>query len=251
MDGFDALLMDEPKANPPARDRRRILVVAQTVRPRDEWRQIQPLLPGKYSPLQLQSGKGLQSVYLARLPQDLGILISGLIARRGNAIHIADSRLHLASMEQLEHERWERHEVHRLSAADIGETEREAIIRARRGQGKFRDNVARVEHACRVTGISNPSYLIASHIKPWRHAANHERLSSNNGLLLAPHADFLFDRGFISFKDGRIVISEVADPRSLLKLGVDPDRPIEVGSFNDEQELFLEFHRREIFRNAI
>lgn len=221
------------------------------LRPRDEWTQIQPLLPEKYSPLQLQSGKGLQSVYLARLPDELGSLISNLIARRGNAIRVADSRVHLASMEQLEHERWELHELNRLSQTDIGETEREAIIGARRGQGKFRDNVGRVEHACRVTGVTNPSYLIASHIKPWRHAENDERLSRNNGLLLAPHADFLFDRGFISFQDGRVAVSEVADPRSLVKLGVDPDRPIEVGSFNDEQEHFLDFHRREIFRKAM
>jgi hypothetical protein len=64
-------------------------------------------------------------------------------------------------------------------------------------------------------------------------------------------ADFLFDRGFVSFSDGRLLISDVADPKTLLKLGVDPDRSAEVGAFNDEQERFLEFHRREIFRKAV
>jgi len=56
--------------------------------------------------------------------------------------------------------------------------------------------------------------LVASHIKPWRHAENDERLNRHNGLMLAPHADFLFDRGFISFSDGRLLISEVVDPKS-------------------------------------
>ena len=68
--------------------------------------------------------------------------------------------------------------------------------------------------------------------------------------MLAPQADFLFDRGFISFGDGRLLISEVAHEASLVKLGVDPARPPEVGSFSREQEAFLEFHRAEIFRSA-
>jgi hypothetical protein len=89
-------------------------------------------------------------------------------------------------MERLERERWERHEVELLAAAEVGETERIALVRARLGQGKFRENVARVEGACRITGVSNAGYLIASHIKPWRHAKNDERLSGDNGLMLAP-----------------------------------------------------------------
>jgi putative restriction endonuclease len=36
----------------------------------------------------------------------------------------------------------------------------------------------------------------------------------------------------------------------LVKLGVDPDRPSEVGGFSDAQERFLEFHRAQIFRSA-
>ena len=80
--------------------------------------------------------------------------------------------------------------------------------------------LARIERACRITRVSNPAYLIASHIKPWRLATNPERLSKYNGLMLAPQADYLFDRGFISFADGRLLISEVADERSLVKLGL-------------------------------
>ena len=81
-------------------------------------------------------------------------------------------------------------------------------------------------------------------------ATNEERLSAHNGLLLAPHADFLFDRGFISFADGQLLVSPVADEKTMVKLGVDPDRPPIVGKFSREQERFLEFHRTEIFRSA-
>jgi hypothetical protein len=69
--------------------------------------------------------------------------------------------------------------------------------------------------------------------------------------MLAPQADFLFDRGFISFGEGRLLVSPVADVRSLVKLGVDPEKPPEVGSFTREQERFLEFHRAEIFRDIL
>lgn len=226
-------------------------VLDQPLIPRDEWLAIQPLLPEKYSPLHTTSGKGLQSVYLAAIPHALGELISQLLLMRGNALVVADSAwTSVKSREQLERERWEQHELAELTAADLGTTDREAIIRARRGQGRFRENIATVERACRVTGITNQGYLIASHIKPWRHAGNAERLSRNNGLLLAPQVDFLFDRGFISFGEGRVLVSAVADERTLVKLGVDPDHPREVGAFNDEQESFLEFHRRDIFRRA-
>lgn len=218
---------------------------------RDAWAKVQPLLPEKYSPLNRQSGDGLQSVYLASLPDALGVLLWDLVAERGNAMQALDERsLLVKSAEEPERENWERHELKTLEEAGLKSTEREALVKARRGQGLFRENVGRVETACRITRVSNPAYLIASHIKPWRHASNPERVSGHNGLMLAPQADFLFDRGFISFSEGRLLVSPVADEKSLVKLGVDPARPPEVGRFSREQERFLEFHRAEIFRKA-
>lgn len=98
----------------------------------------------------------------------------------------------------------------------IRDTDRQQIIRARRGQGLFRDRVRRVERACRITGVENPEHLIASHCKPWRHSTNEERLDGENGLLLTPSIDHLFDGGFISFEnDGRLLVSPVADRDAL------------------------------------
>jgi putative restriction endonuclease len=221
------------------------------VSPRESWQRIRPLLPAKYSPLNAANGHGLQSVYLAALPAELGELLRDLVASRNNAALVRDARAVLvAATEEREREAWELHELEQLQTESLDETERRAIVKARRGQGVFRQNVAVIEQQCRITRVANPTYLIACQIKPWRHANNRERLSGDNGLMLAPQADFLFDRGFISFEEGRVLISPVAHEASLVKLGLDPDRPPEVGRFNRDQERFLEFHRRDIFRSA-
>src|SRR5687768_1513924 len=75
----------------------------------------------------------------------------------------------------------------------VGPTFREQLVRARRGQGVFRANVLLREESCRVTHVSEPRHLKASHIKPWRDATDAERLDGANGLLLSPHIDHLFD----------------------------------------------------------
>jgi hypothetical protein len=50
----------------------------------------------------------------------------------------------------------------------ITETEREGIIRARRSQGVSTDWVMVIATRCRITGVTNPIHLVASHSKPWR-----------------------------------------------------------------------------------
>ena len=119
---------------------------------------------------------------------------------------------------------------------------------ARRGQGLFRERVAEVERACRITHVDRPEHLRASHIKPWRDSTNEERLAGENGLLLTPTIDHLFDRGFISFTaTGRLLISPVASKEALSRMGVPTDRPLEVGSFTRTQATFLEYHRDQVF----
>lgn len=87
----------------------------------------------------------------------------------------------------------------------IDQTVREQLVRARRGQGLFRARVLDNEPLCRITGITTPNLLIASHIEPWRACETAaERLDGANGLMMALHADFLFDRGSLGFeRDGR------------------------------------------------
>ena len=102
------------------------------------------------------------------------------------------------------------------------------------------------EKKCRITGITNSSLLIASHIKPWAKCNDEERLDGNNGLLLTPNADKLFDKGLISFTDdGRLLKSSAITIDDLTLLGIFPD--INVGSFNRVQCLYLEYHRTHVF----
>src|SRR5208337_4209250 len=130
----------------------------------------------------------------------------------------------------------------------IPETQRRAVIQARRGQGIFRQRVSNVERKCRITGVSNPEHLRASHCKPWRDSSNEERLNGENGLLLTPSIDHLFDRGFISFENnGELLISPVAHPISLQRMNVPTNERVNVGAFSEGQKEFLEFHRDFVF----
>jgi hypothetical protein len=123
-------------------------------------------------------------------------------------------------------------------------TDREAIVRAHRGQSLFKQRVMRMETRCRITGVANPGHLVASHWKPWRDASNLERLDGENGVLLTPSIDDLFDRGFIGFEgDGRLIISPVAHCPSLERMGVHTQEAVNVGAFTAGQRRFLEYHR--------
>ncbi|NCT68325.1 MAG: HNH endonuclease [Rhodanobacteraceae bacterium] len=87
------------------------------------------------------------------------------------------------------------------------ETERQAVIAARRGQGIFRALLDDYWRACAVTACTTRELLRASHIRPWRESNNADRLNPDNGLLLAAHLDAAFDQGLISFADdGRILL---------------------------------------------
>lgn len=128
------------------------------------------------------------------------------------------------------------------SNSDISETEKQQLIQARQGQGLFRARVELLEAGCRVTGVNDRAHLRAGHIKPWRDSTNEERLDGNNGLLLAPHVDHLFDRGFISFgDDGRMLISPRLSSDVLEAWGIAPKTSC--GTFNQRQSVYLAFHR--------
>jgi predicted restriction endonuclease len=86
----------------------------------------------------------------------------------------------------------------------------------------------------------------ASHIKPWKHSTASERLDGQNGLLLAPHVDHLFDRGFISFaNDGRLLASPRLERDVLKAWGITAERAID--AFSTQQQAFLTFHRENVF----
>ena len=133
------------------------------------------------------------------------------------------------------------------STKSIPETTQTLLIQARLGQGQFRkDLLVRYKRQCAVTGVTNIEILRASHIKPWCRSTNSERLDPNNGLLLTPSLDALFDRGFITFaKDGTVKVSNQLDERSRASLG-----PIEslAAKPNAGQIEYLKFHAAHVYR---
>jgi hypothetical protein len=220
------------------------------VRPKDQMRVLLPVLPPRYAPLQ-PNGNGIQSVYLTELPSSFAEVLAGLIGAEAQS-QIGGLVVGAPMQTNDDLDYWE----HRLEAAvetdtSLPPTDREAIIRARRGQGLFKQRVMEIENHCRITLVSNPVHLVASHCKPWRDSNNQERLSGDNGLLLTPSIDHLFDRGFIGFQDnGELIISPVAHRPSLDRMGIDTTGTVNVGGFSSGQKSFLDFHRKMVLLQA-
>lgn len=124
-----------------------------------------------------------------------------------------------------------------------------SVREVRTKQALFRDNVLRVEKCCRVTGIEDLRFLRASHIKPWsRCSSGEERIDGDNGLLLAPHIDHLFDQGWISFENsGRLIQSPILPEGLLTALGVQPNL-LKRKPFNRRQGEYLKFHRQNVLK---
>jgi putative restriction endonuclease len=219
------------------------------IRPSEHMAVLEPLLPTIYSPLQ-RDGRGLQGVYLTRVPEVLAAAIVDLLGAEARSIirghRVAEEMPVQAAIGLVE---WEEHELQRVQAdGSIAETMRHAIVMARRGQGVFKQRVMEIERACRITGVNREEHLRASHCKPWRDSDNQERLDGENGLLLTPNADHLFDRGFIAFDDsGDVLISPVAHADSLRRMGLAPSRTLNVGRFTSGQQRYLNFHRENVF----
>jgi hypothetical protein len=221
------------------------------IRPKDHIDVLRTILPERYSPLQA-NGNGQQGMYLTELSQDFASLLGGLIGEEvrplieGSQAVPAFENGRPATDDDLDV--WERRLAEQVENDEsVRETDREAIVRARRGQGLFKQRVMEIETRCRITGVENLSHLLASHCKPWRDSSNEERLNGENGLLLTPSIDHLFDRGFIGFEDsGNLIISPVAHRPSLQRMGVETNRSVNVGTFTEGQRQFLDYHRNAV-----
>src|SRR5215831_14149826 len=89
---------------------------------------LRAVLPDRYSPLQA-NGNGIQSIYLTGVSADFDRVLAVWRHRLEEKVVTDDS---------------------------LRETDREAIIRARRGQGLFKQRVMEIETGCRITGGVEP-----------------------------------------------------------------------------------------------
>lgn len=125
----------------------------------------------------------------------------------------------------------------------VGE-EKAVYKNVRVGQEIFREQLKHVYgYRCCLSGIDDiaPSILIASHIKPWSLAKPAEKTDIFNGLLLAPHYDKLFDKGFISFSDdGKLILSKMLPDHVVQEWGLENKR---LRTVYPQSAAYLGFHR--------
>jgi hypothetical protein len=184
---------------------------------------LMPLLPSQYSPI-TRTGAGMVG-YLFSIPSRAGQFLLRLIPN-GNGFEIINSGIRNTVPTQ---------------------TERNAIIQSRIGQGKFREKLMNLWGSqCCLTGVRIQKILRASHIKPWSDSNNEERLDTYNGLLLSPVYDALFDAGLITFEDnGQIKMSAALTPREASKIGVTGAEKIH--NLSEKHLHYLRYHRQEVF----
>lgn len=126
-------------------------------------------------------------------------------------------------------------------------TERQALLKSRVGQGRFREGLVTLWGGkCAVTSSSIQRLLRASHCKPWKDSNNKERLDPFNGLLLSPQYDGAFDLGIISFdREGKVLISSTVNSKDLEVMGISPNAKL-AQVFPRSLE-YLQYHRDNVF----
>jgi len=129
-------------------------------------------------------------------------------------------------------------------------TERQGLVTSRVGQGAYRKRIIhRWEYKCGVTGFNKLDILIASHILPWADANDNQRLDVDNGILLSPTYDALFDKHLISFdKQGRILLDHHIEEKSFNKIGVTGKEKL--SKISDSNLIYLEKHQEKFFQNS-
>ena len=133
-----------------------------------------------------------------------------------------------------------------INDPSINTTEKINLVKSRIGQGTFRKKLINYWNKCSVTGFSDVSLLVASHIKPWHASSNIERLDLFNGLLLVPNLDRAFDAGLISFtKGGLIKVSPKLTEPGTLGIKADMCVPLTM-----EHKVYMNFHRQAVYRDT-
>jgi len=119
-----------------------------------------------------------------------------------------------------------------LDNENYEDIEVERNVKTRPKQSFFRSTLlASYNNTCCITGISNPDFLIASHIVPW--SIDHKnRLNPRNGILINALHDKAFEYGYITISlDYKILVcNEILTSKS---------------EWN--QKYFHQIHEKEIF----
>lgn len=133
-----------------------------------------------------------------------------------------------------------------IDNSTIDGAEKSALVKIRVNQGVFRDRLLKKYSKCCLCGVHNEAFLIASHIKAWVESSSKEKLDVENGLLLCPNHDKLFDGGWISFDDnGHILISNAMETSDKIFMNVRDDMEIFLSEKNRQ---YMKYHRENVFK---
>ena len=137
-----------------------------------------------------------------------------------------------------------------FGVSEVGVEEERPIIKyAREGQDEYRRKLLEECPFCPITMINEESLLIASHIKPWAVSDSIERIDPNNGFILSPLYDKLFDRGYITFSDDRrVIISNWLSRQVKDRIGIKENQLFQFLPMNDDRARYLEYHRNTVFK---
>jgi hypothetical protein len=113
-------------------------------------------------------------------------------------------------------------------------------------------NATNYRPVCPFTGISDIRFLIASHIKPYAACENiGEKVDPQNGFLLSPNADKLFDCGYISFTDdGVLMMSSKFGVNGSLMASLGLKLNTKVLLKGDRCKEYLAYHRAFVFEGV-
>ena len=128
------------------------------------------------------------------------------------------------------------------------ETVKKVLTNYRTGQQKYRNELLeKWNYRCSVTGINQVQILKASHIKPFSESNESEKYDIENGLLLSPNLDSLFDLHLISFNEnGNIMLTNSITTETYKTLGIDLNMSLRF--ITDGTSKYLTIHRA-IFEN--
>lgn len=136
-----------------------------------------------------------------------------------------------------------------INTLSLEGAERVALVKTRVNQGIFRERLLKEYDSCCLCDVKNKKLLIASHIKPWAASKANEKLDVENGFLMCPNHDALFDGGFITFKDsGEIVISDELSESDYESINVNDGMKIALSKKNKE---YLCYHRKKVYKGKV
>ena len=119
--------------------------------------------------------------------------------------------------------------------------ERIAMIKVRVNQSEFRKKLLLRYKNCCLCGTSDPRLMTASHIKPWSESNPIERIDPDNGFILCPNHDAVFDQFLITFdNDGKIIISNELSYNDRIFMNIRENMRIKLWEGNKK---YLEYHR--------